>query len=441
MELKAMSKKIQKLFNASTIDDLRIALLDCCLSNKKDVFEKYEDIVEDLNQDWIQKLYQFFCANREELKQDYTPKSMAKLLAKMVYFEEAKTVYDGCCGTGALSIALWELNPNLKFYMEEIDNSVIPFLLFNCCIRNMECEIINGDILKGVEYKRYILSKGEKYSTVKIGSYSDIPLVDIAVSNPPFNIDFDDLNNPKYAKYNHLQKGNTNTAFIINLLEKTVFFGTCGIILPSGYISSQQKKDLNMRKYLIENNLLDSCIMCPGDFFESTGVNTSILYLDKEKQTEDFVLLDASNRCHKWIRKQNGFNHTANRVYEKSFNFFNDEDIEQIYEFVNRNYFKNDEEYLFCKEDFNNIYSYSQGVYIKNDKLIDLTYSEKDRILWEKQVNHKLEIKRISLKGCKSSNDASIENIQDALFDNGGLLFMNNESYENYIKRRKERKQ
>ena len=427
-----MAKRIQQIFNADDIKQLKNALLSCCLNNDTDKFNAYLELVGNFEQDWIQKTYQYFCSNREELKQDYTPKSMAKLVAELVYFPEAETVYDGCCGTGALSIALWEKNPDLIFYMEELDNNVIPFLLFNCCIRNMECVIINGDILKEQQYKKYILHKGENHSLVQSEEITSFifPLTDIAVSNPPFSLKLKDENNPKYLKYGYIQKGSTESAFIINLLEHTKSYGSCGVILPTGYITTQQTQDKNFRKYLVENNLLDSCILCPADFFESTATCTSILYINKDKQCEDFVLVDATDICHQWIRKQNGFAHTANRVYEKTFNMFTDDDINQILYYVTeRIYSRYDEKYVILEKDgFNNNYAYSVGQYLSFDDVIDLTGDEKWRSLWEETVGHPLKIKTAYLKKGQS--------IQDALFEAGALLFGNREAEERFLKNR-----
>lgn len=436
MELKAMAKQIQLLFKAENIYELRNALLTCCLKQRVDIFEQYIELVKDLDEDWIQKTYQFFCAKREELKQDYTPKSMADLLAKLVYYNEAKTVYDGCCGTGALSIALWKMNPNLKFYMEELDESVIPFLLFNCCIRNMECVIINGDILNEQQYKKYILLKGKKYSSVEVENIDSFifPHVDIAVSNPPFSVKHSDEKNPKYLKYNYIQKGNSESAFIINLLERTINYGRCGIILPTGYITNQQTQNLNFRKYLIDNNLLDSCIMCPGDFFESTPTNTSILFIDKEKQTEDFVLIDGTKICHKWVRRQNGFNHTANRTYEKTFNYFSDEDIDTIVQYIDeRINWINDEKYILMEEDdFDKNFNFSRGQYLKlGEYCIDITMSKEEQRLWEQSVGHSLQKKSIFMRPG--------ETVQDALYRVGALIFANPDAKRKFEEEKRNR--
>lgn len=432
MELKEVAKRIQEIFKAEDIQQLKSSLFLCCLNNEFAKFDEYLELVGDFEQDWIQKTYQYFCSNREELKQDYTPKSMAKLVAELVYFPEAETVYDGCCGTGSLSLALWEKNPDLIFYMEEIDSNVIPFLLFNCCIRNMEAVIVNGDILKNKQYKKYVLHRGDKYSSVNAQDISSFifPLTDIAVSNPPFSLSFKDELNPKYLKYGYTQKGSTESAFIINLLERTRSYGSCGIILPTGYITRQQTQDKNFRRYLIDNNLLDSCILCPGNFFESTATNTSILFIDKEKQHQEFVLIDATDICHQWVRRQNGFAHTANRVYEKTFNMFTDEDIGRILEYITeRIYLRYDEKLkLLTQNDFDDNCFYAVGHYIKQDDVIDMTGSEEWRRLWEETVGHPLEVKTLHLKKGQS--------IQDALYDAGALLFANQGAKDRYLKNR-----
>lgn len=142
------------------------------------------------------------------------------------------------------------------------------------------------------------------------------------------------------------------------------------------------------------------------------------------------MLVDATDICHQWIRKQNGFAHTANRVYEKTFNMFTDDDINQILYYVTeRIYSRYDEKYVILEKDgFNNNYAYSVGQYLSFDDVIDLTGDEKWRSLWEETVGHPLKIKTTYLKKGQS--------IQDALFEAGALLFGNREAEERFLKNR-----
>ena len=150
MELKELTAKICDLFGCVSIETLpdKIALA-LFSQNPTMYFDKYKEVCPDLTVDWLQRIYQFYHADRKEKKQDYTPVALAKLVTYLSYMPGEKVVYDCCCGSGALTIQKWCVNPDLKFVCEELDERVIPILLFNLCIRNIEATVVNKNILTG----------------------------------------------------------------------------------------------------------------------------------------------------------------------------------------------------------------------------------------------------------------------------------------------------
>jgi type I restriction-modification system DNA methylase subunit len=334
-ELKTVVDNLIDFFDIEDVGYLGDKLKDILFSeDKEQIFDKYIEIVEDLDIDWLQKIYQYYKSNREDFKQDYTPQSLSSCLAQLLYFKGANTVYDACSGSGSLVVELHRLDNDLKFHCQELDDNVIPFLLFNLSIRNIEAVVIRGDILAGVQYEVYELKKGSKYSSISrttdnfvLGEY------DIVTSNPPFNLKGLEFKNTD--GFVLPVKKSSNAFFVLHCLKHCKH--KAGIILPTGFITSQQKEDLGLRQYLINENLLNSSISCPGRFFESTPVNTTILYIDRDKTIDDFVLLDTDTICTPWVRKQRGqFGGAAhtNRVYEKTFNKYSDEDIQTILDIV-----------------------------------------------------------------------------------------------------------
>ena len=156
----------------------------------------------------------------------------------------------------------------------------------------------------------------------------------VTISNPPFNLKWE------YPVFASMQErfnktvlppnNNANFAFVLTALnesDKAIF------ILPQGVLTASNKNELEIRKYLVENNLIEAVIQCPGNMFTSTGVATCILILNKWKETTKIELIDMSNNCDVETREQNGQyggkSHT-NRVYKKNFNVFNDDQIEYV---------------------------------------------------------------------------------------------------------------
>ena len=155
MELKELTEKFKSIFGE--LEDFNLELL-----TESNCSKYLELINNDLETDYLQKIWQFFMADRKNKKQDFTPKSLGKLLSKLTESENEEWIYDMCSGSGALTIQKWCSNKNLKFVCEELDENLIPFLLFNLKIRNIEGYVINGNVLTGERKTVYKLTKGEK---------------------------------------------------------------------------------------------------------------------------------------------------------------------------------------------------------------------------------------------------------------------------------------
>lgn len=110
------------------------------------IIKKSCDIVKDLSVDWLQMIYQYYYADRKEKMQDYTPKSLALFMGKLA--GEADKITDLCAGSGALTIQRWNMNHEQRFELYEFDENVIPFLLFNMAVRNIECTVYHSDVLQ-----------------------------------------------------------------------------------------------------------------------------------------------------------------------------------------------------------------------------------------------------------------------------------------------------
>lgn len=316
------------------IDDLGDLVREILLSDKKDKYlNEYIEIVENANIDYFKEIFQEFKKDRENLNQDYTPRSAAKLLAELVYYKGAKTVYDVCCGSGALSIELHNINNDLSFVCYEYDDNVIPYLLFNLVIRNMDAVVIRGDIFTGQTFDVYRVEKGVRFSSVKkIDSY-EMGEYDICVSNPPFNVKKISITNTEGFP---VAVGNDSNNFFVNHLLKHSKKRTA-IIFPLGFEFAKTKSAINTRKYIIDNKLLQSIIYLPEKLFEYTPIQTEIVILDKSNKDNGMYFLDTQNYSSFRIRDLRGScggkAHT-NRIYHKKFSDFSDENISQIKELV-----------------------------------------------------------------------------------------------------------
>lgn len=334
MELKELSAKILQLFGADSPQAFPQAVRDIVFSpNATSYYDRYLELCPDLSVDWLQRIYQFYCADRTEKKQDYTPVSLARMVAFLTYSPGEKTAYDCCAGSGSLSIQKWSINKELSFVCEELDANVIPILLFNLCLRNIQATIHRKDILSGEVYESYQVRKGNRYGAVHKLIFPDtgMSMSDSSVSNPPFNLRIPvcaDLSDSLPDKYT------CNFVFVAHCLQRSERYAA--LILPRGVLTSKEEADC--RKFFVEKGWLKAAISLPEKMFESTQTGTCILLFDKEKKSKDVMLVNAERMSSVEVREQRGEGDAShyNRIYRKQFNTFSDEQIAAVCELTEK---------------------------------------------------------------------------------------------------------
>lgn len=166
MELKELTEKTLELLEIKDVENMSERLFEVVKNNDIQIYEQFCDLIEkDLSIDWLQKIFQYYQADRKEKMQDYTPKSLADFMGLLV--GESETIIDMCAGSGALTIQKWNRNHDLNFKLYEFDANVIPFLLFNMVIRNIQCIVYQADVLQMDISKEYQISKSDKYGIFK----------------------------------------------------------------------------------------------------------------------------------------------------------------------------------------------------------------------------------------------------------------------------------
>lgn len=307
-ELYSVTQELKALFSLNEINDFGEYIIKSIEKNEfHEVLTKYVEWLGDDKEDWIQAVYQYNQADRKNLKQDYTPKCLSSLIAQMIQ-GNPKTIYDVCCGSGSLTLEVHKLFPEAEYILHELDTTVIPYLLLNLSLHNINATVINGDVLTGEIFKAY---KIEKNNIRELDNYQ-IGMYDVAISNPPFNLPKD--GNAKFWSYL------TNHSIIQSI-----------IILYMVPIKTQKEKEL--MKAMLEQNLLNRIIYNPEKMFTSTPTKTVILEVLKNKKNMSLYLQDCSYYHDTYVRHQNGQwggNSHTGRTYHKVFNSYNEEQIEEI---------------------------------------------------------------------------------------------------------------
>lgn len=326
MELSALYKAFQKLIGVGEmIENVRCALLS---NRKNDVLSAYVDMVDgDLMTDNLQKIFQYYYADRKDKCQDYTPKSIAKLCASATE-TSGLVVHDLCAGSGALTIQKWAQNPSKTFICEELDERVIPLLLFNMAVRNMSGYVIHRNALTLESFECFQLVSDERFSTItRVDAPPDIQADEI-VSNPPYNIRWD-APTPLLADERFLDKpippsSNANFAFVLTALNRMKPGGRCAFILPCGILTSDSER--KVREWLVDCGMVERVILLPDKMFESTSIPTCVMVFSHGNQKVNFF--DCRKKAAQKQREQNGqFGGASheNRTYHKTVNILPDD--------------------------------------------------------------------------------------------------------------------
>ena len=304
MELKDKYKALYEIFEANVEESFSDVVMRVIFSpDASKYYDRYCDLLPDLSRDELRSCWQFWHSDRETKKQDYTSDSLADVVAALLDPKSGETIYDCCAGSGSLSLGVWRRCADVSFVCEELDEKVVPLLLFNFAVRNIPAIVRVCNVLTRECDEQYEISKGVKYGVLQRSMFPDSDLeIDKAISNPPFNLNHSGLPlNYEFVRHcmDHSQRG--------------VF------ILPTGVLTSSGKEG-EQRTELIESGRLQAVVMMPGGFFESTGVCVSLLLCDNRQISHNGVMLiDAESLTDTEIREQRGEGDACHsqRIYKK----------------------------------------------------------------------------------------------------------------------------
>ena len=264
-------------------------------------------------EDAFDEKYDFFATIFEYLIKDYnkdfgkyaeyyTPNSIARIIAKILAPNPTQnvTLYDPSAGSGTLLLALAHQigEENCTIYSQDISQKSNEFLRLNLILNNLVhslSNVIHGDTLVNPAHLN-----SEKNRLAQF---------DYIVSNPPFKMDFsetrDTLAGEKYkerffAGVPKIPKQDKDKMAIYLLFIQHILFsmkdnGKAAIVVPTGFITAQKGIEKAIRQHLIENNMVSGVISMPSNLFATTGTNVSVLFLDKDRNKKDCILIDASD--------------------------------------------------------------------------------------------------------------------------------------------------
>ena len=310
----ALKDVLPKDFARPVLDQQRLGQIVNLVSNIKvgDADARARDV---LGRVYEYFLAQFASAEGKKGGEFYTPNSIVKLLVEMLEPWRGR-VYDPCCGSAGMFVQSLEFirahttgNGNggkaaaadLSIFGQESNYTTWRLAKMNLAIRGIEGDIKHGD-------------------TFHDDQHPDLK-ADYILANPPFNISDwgrERLVEDKRWNFGVPPKGNANYGWIQHIVYHLKPGGTAGFVLANGSMSTNQSNEREIRKNLVEENIIDCMVAMPGQLFYSTQIPVCLWFLARNRsggkfrdRVDEILFIDARSlgrmvdRTHRELTNEN----------------------------------------------------------------------------------------------------------------------------------------
>ena len=232
----------------------------------------------DRAKDTLGRVYEYFLSRFASAEgksggQFYTPSSVVRVLVEMLAPYKGR-VYDPCCGSGGMFVSSEKFIEahsgklgDISIYGQESNYTTWRLAKMNLAIRGIDAQIAHGDTFHN-----------DKHPDLK---------ADYVLANPPFN-DSDWrgelLKDDKRWVYGVPPASNANFAWVQHFIHHLAPTGLAGFVLANGSMSSNQSGEGEIRKAVIEADLVDCMVALPGKLFYSTQIPVCLWFLARNKK-------------------------------------------------------------------------------------------------------------------------------------------------------------
>jgi len=251
-------------------------------------------------------LGEFALAEGKKGGQFYTPGSVVQLLVKMLEPYKGR-VFDPCCGSGGMFVQSEKFVEqhqgkvsDISIYGQESNQTTWRLAKMNLAIRGIDSSQI----------------KWNNEGSFLNDAHKDLK-ADFVIANPPFNdSDWsgDLLRGDGRWKYGDPPTGNANYAWIQHFLFHLSPSGQAGFVLAKGSLTSKTSGEGEIRKKLVESQLVDCIVNLPAKLFLNTQIPASLWFLSRNKangkfrrRVDEILFIDARNMGHLLNRRTREF--------------------------------------------------------------------------------------------------------------------------------------
>ena len=236
----------------------------------------------DRAKDTLGRVYEYFLAQFASAEgkkggQFYTPSHVVRILVEMLAPYKGR-VYDPCCGSGGMFVSSEKFIEahagklgDISIYGQESNYTTWRLAKMNLAIRGIDAQIAHGDTFHN-----------DRHPDLK---------ADYVLANPPFN-DSDWrgelLRDDKRWVYGEPPAGNANFAWVQHFIHHLAPSGIAGFVLANGSMSTNQSGEGEIRRSIIEADLVDAMVALPGQLFYSTQIPVCLWFLARDRRNGRF---------------------------------------------------------------------------------------------------------------------------------------------------------
>ncbi|MDR1539962.1 MAG: type I restriction-modification system subunit M [Clostridiales bacterium] len=249
------------------------------LGNVVDLFTNIQMIEHGGSKDILGRAYEYCLARFAEQEgkragEFYTPSCVVRTLVEVLQPFKGR-VYDPCCGSGGMYVQSARFVENhagnissLSIYGQDSNPTTRKMALMNLAIRGIEADLGRSDA-----------------DTFHNDLHPQLK-ADFILANPPFNLSaWNDgsLNGDPRWKYGLPPSGNANFAWLQHMIYHLSPNGKIGMVLANGSLSSHSGGEGEIRKKIVEDDLVDGIIAMPAQLFYTTQIPVSLWFVSRNK--------------------------------------------------------------------------------------------------------------------------------------------------------------
>ena len=319
-ENKRLKDILPKNYARSELDKRR-------LGNVVDIFTNIQMTRHAKDTDILGRTYEYCLSKFAEQEgkragEFFTPSCVVRTLVEVLKPYKGR-VYDPCAGSGGMFVQSTDFVRNhsgniddLSVYGQDSNPTTRKMALMNLAIHGIEADL-----------------GGYNADTFHNNLHPNLR-ADFIMANPPFNLsDWNDgsLNDDRRWKYGLPPSGNANFAWLQHMIYHLAPNGKIGMVLANGSLSSQSGGEGEIRRKIVEDDLVEGIIAMPTQLFYTTQIPVSLWFISRNKAQKGKTLFIDARKMGTMVSRKNR-EMTADDIAKISATFvaFNDGSLQDV---------------------------------------------------------------------------------------------------------------